>query len=319
MQKNHKTFLVTGCNGYIGSHMCYELREKYPNCIIIGIDKVNKEHLRHLYNEFEHYDLRKGFPDIFGFQIDCIFHFAALANVPEGETFKHCYYRNNILSSLNTLYVAEQYNIKNLVFSSSCAVYGKPSIIPIPETHSKNPIGVYARSKSFIEDVLLDIEKEGWLQVAILRYFNVAGRNVKANLFEEHDPETHLIPLLVKNDNISVYGNDYDTPDGSCVRDYIHVIDVCRAHVLAYEYMEKNKKGIVCNIGTNHGITVLEMIKLVEKVCDKKINIEIESRRRGDVPYLVSDPTRMKKELTFEPEYSMVDMIKSLKEKECVG
>lgn len=308
-----KTFLVTGCNGYIGSHMCYELRQYYPDCIILGIDMVAKPHLRHLYNEFELINLSRGVPDYSYYNIDCIFHFAALASVPQGEQFKYTYYRNNLKSSLNMIELANNYNINNFIFSSTCAVYGEPQYIPMDEKHPRNPVSVYAKTKMTIEDVLLAAEENGILRAGILRYFNAAGRNVKANLYEEHDPETHLLPILAQNDSVELYGNNYNTPDGTCVRDYIHVIDLCQAHIKTYEYMEKSKKGIICNIGTGKAPTVLEVIGLVEKVLEKKIKITEMPRRPGDVPYLVAQVAKMKKSLTFTPKYDIIDIIKSLK------
>ena len=308
-----KTFIVTGCNGYIGSHMCYELRQYYPNCVILGIDMVAKPHLRHLYNEFTQINLSRDVPDYSYYNIDCIFHFAALASVPQGEQFKYTYYRNNLQSSLNMIELANTHSVDNFIFSSTCAVYGEPEYIPLNETHPKNPVSVYAKTKSVIEDVLMAAEENNLLRAGILRYFNAAGRNVEANLYEEHEPETHLIPLLARNDTIDLYGDDYNTPDGTCIRDYIHVIDVCQAHIKAYKYMEKHKKGIVCNVGTGRAPTVLEVIHEVERILDKKMAVNIKPRRPGDVPYLVADTTKMQKELTFTPKYDMVSIIQSLR------
>lgn len=311
--KNFQTFLVTGCNGYIGSHMCYELRKYYSDCLILGIDMVSKPYLTHLYNEFEQMNLSRQVPDYSYHNIDCIFHFAALASVPEGEKFKYTYYRNNLQSSLNMIDLANTHGVKNLIFSSTCAVYGEHQYLPINEEHPKNPTCVYAKTKSTIEDVLLAAEENNILRAGILRYFNAAGRNVEANLYEEHKPETHLIPLLARNNTIELYGNDYNTPDGTCVRDYIHVIDVCRAHIKTYEYMKKHKKGIVCNIGTGKNPTVLEVIREAENVLKKKIYIQVKPRRNGDVPFLVADTTKMTKELTFVPEYDIFNIINSMR------
>ena len=311
-----KSFLITGCNGYIGSHMCYELRKYYPDCYIIGVDMVNKPHLRHLYNDFQQMNLSYRTPDIYDISVECIFHFAALSSVTEGEVHKYTYYRNNIQSSLNMIDLATENGIQNFIFSSTCAVYGEQdlfSVFPMNEEYPKTPVSVYAKTKSIIEDILLAAEENGAFYSSILRYFNAAGRNVEANLYEEHDPETHLIPLLVKNDNIDVYGNDYGSVDGTCVRDYVHVVDICKAHIKAYEYMKTNKRGIICNIGTGIGSTVMEVVKLVETVLGKNINITQKPRRPGDVPFLLSDVNKMKNVLIFTPEHDILSMITSMR------
>lgn len=308
-----KTFLVTGCNGYIGSHMCVELRKHYPDCRILGIDMTDKPHLRHLYNDFVLMNLSRSTPDYPYQNIDCIFHFAALSNIPQGEQFKYTCYRNNIQSSINMIELANTHGIKNFIFSSSCSVYGDTLDIPLDEDQSRYPISVYAKTKAMMEDILLAAQDVKLLNVGILRYFNAAGRNVEANLFEDHEPETHLIPLLVKNDSIDIYGNDYATTDGTCVRDYIHVIDVCQAHISAYEYMEKNRRGIICNIGTGNPTTVLQVVRGVENLLNKKIKVNFAPRRPGDAASLMSDTTKMKKVLTFTPKYDIFDIINSMK------
>lgn len=311
-----KKFIVTGCNGYIGSHMCYQLRQEYPDCIILGIDKETKSHLNHLYNDFVLINLARDYPDYSSYsQIDCIFHFAALASVSEGEKYKYEYYMNNLASSLNMIELAKSHSIKNFIFSSTCAVYGKtsPTHALLNENQIKNPLSIYAKTKSMIEDVLIAAEESNSIRAGILRYFNAAGRNVKANLFEEHDPETHIIPILAKTNEIDIYGTDYDTIDGTCIRDYIHVIDVCQAHIKAYEYMENNKKGIICNIGTGEGYSVKQIVQKTEKILNKTIKKTVKSRRNGDVPYLVANTEKMKNVLTFEPQYDIISIIESMR------
>lgn len=307
-----KTFLVTGASGYIGSHMCYELRQFYPDCKIIAVDKVKKNKLNHLYDEFVLQDIaRSNFWIMDRDKIDCIFHFAALASVPDSEANPTLYYQNNLMSSMRLLDEAVFFGIRNFVFSSSCAVYG-PSPKPIREIDSKNPISVYARTKSVFEDILWKAELEGNIRAGILRYFNAAGRNVEANLYEEHDPETHLIPNLIKNDVVKIFGTDYNTPDGTAIRDYIHVVDVCQAHIKTYEYMEKNRKGITCNIGTGKGNSVLEVIELVERITGISKQKEYFPKRPGDAESLVSNVQRMKNILTFEPKHDIISIIESM-------
>jgi len=309
-----KTFFVTGANGYIGSHMCYELRQAYPDCIIFGLDKDQKDHLEHLYDRFYTIDLSMSNVSMlmdYNIGFDCVFHFAALSSVEEGEVWVRKYYWNNVGGSLRLINMM-LHRAKHFIFSSTCAVYG-PSKVPLSEDMTKNPKSIYAKTKSMVEDVLLDISKDEKMKVGILRYFNAAGRNVEANLYEEHDPETHLIPILMESNEAKIYGNDYDTPDGTAVRDYIHVVDICKAHIKTYEYMEKNNKGIVCNIGTGRGYSVLEVIDTISKIERRKFDLEFLDRRPGDVDRLVSDVTRMKEVLTFEPEHDMVSIIKSMR------
>lgn len=310
-----KTFVVTGCNGYIGSHMCHELGAFYNDCHIIGVDKDVKPHLRHLYDDFIHADLVSDtFYSTKG-RIDCIFHFAAYISVEEGERDPWAYYRNNIGATFGAIDAAKYYGIKNFIFSSTAAVYGD-SINPlaghIMETRSLNPVSVYGKTKAICEEILSRLDG---INVARLRYFNACGRNAKANLHEEHNPETHLIPLLVRNKKAAIYGDTWATKDGTCVRDYVHVIDICRAHICAYEYISNNEgANIACNIGTGTGYTVKEVIDKVNTIIHNgEMEIVYEDRRNGDVPYLVADTTTAETVLKFKPEHTLDDIIESMK------
>ena len=310
-----KTFVVTGASGYIGSHMCFELRQSYPNCKIIAVDKVQKHKLKHLYDDFILMDLAKSGKIIFEDNVDCIFHFAALSSVSESESLPYKYYYNNILSLTKVLEDAVFMNVKNIIFSSTCAVYGSvKNHNRVHENMKLNPNSVYSKSKSMCEEILLAAEAEHGIRTGILRYFNVAGRNVSANLYEEHDPETHLIPNIMKDYSVEVYGNNFDTPDGTAVRDYIHVIDICKAHIKTYVYMVEKKRNLLCNIGTGKNHSVLQIIAAVEEVTGKKVNVELRARRIGDVDFLVSDISKMTSELAFRPEHDIVSMIKSIME-----
>jgi UDP-glucose 4-epimerase len=206
------------------------------------------------------------------------------------------------------------HGIKNFIFSSSCAVYGRPDYHgePVDEYAYEMPESVYANTKYMFEQILEAAQKEHKINAGILRYFNAAGRNVEAGLYEEHNPETHLIPNLMKNKVVEVYGNEYPTRDGTAIRDYIHVIDICKAHIKAYEYMLDNDQGILCNIGTGKGYSVLEVIAEVQKITGLK-EIKFHAPRDGDVPELYSDVSRMRNDLQFTPEHDIVSIIESMR------
>jgi UDP-glucose 4-epimerase len=310
-----KTFVVTGCNGFIGSHMCYELRQSYPDCHIIGVDKVDKPHLRHLYDVYSPIDISCNPLYTGAKHIDCIFHFAAYISVEEGERNAWSYYRNNIGATFGAIDFARRYGVKNFIFSSTAAVYGdsiNPILGQIQESSKLQPTSVYGKSKAICENILQDTDN---MRIAILRYFNACGRNVEANLYEEHDPETHLIPILAKNKKAVIYGDTWATKDGTCVRDYVHVIDICLAHICAYEYISNDKgSNIVCNIGTGKGYSVKEVVdKVNEIIHNGEMEIVYEDRRNGDVPYLVADTTTSETILEFKPENTLDDIIKSMK------
>lgn len=308
-----KTFVVTGCNGYIGSHMCHELGSLYNDCHIHGIDKHDKKHIRYLYDSYDNCDLAVdtiNLPE----KTDAIFHFAAYIGVEEGEQQPLRYYRNNLVGSIRLLERAIEQNIPHFIFSSTAAVYGiqnDPMFGHLYEHKKSNPFSVYGKTKSMFEEIL---QSENRISSAILRYFNVSGRNDKANLYEEHDPETHLIPLLTQNKTSTIYGNDYPTRDGTCIRDFIDVRDVCRAHTLAYRHIEQNNEKLILNIGSGKGYTVKEVVdKVNEIVHNGAMTIEYQERRPGDVPYLVADTTKAKETIGFEPQYTLDQIIESMK------
>ena len=309
-----KTFVVTGCNGYIGSHMCHELGAFYPDCHIIGVDKDVKPHLRHLYDDFIHADLVSDTLYLPKGGINCIFHFAAYISVEEGERNPFAYYRNNIGATLGIIEAAKRYGVKNFIFSSTAAVYGAIGGVNghLLETQGCRPYSVYGKSKHMCEEILSGLDN---INVARLRYFNACGRNVKANLYEEHDPETHLIPLLAKNKTATIYGDDYPTPDGTAVRDYVHVVDICRAHIQAYRYLEKQEKAnFAVNIGSSNGYSVKEVVDKANKIIHNgDMTIVYTGRRNGDVHLLVADNTKLKELLDYTPLYTLDDIMESMK------
>lgn len=308
-----KTFVVTGCNGYIGSHMCHELGKLYPDCVIHGIDKHEKKHLRHLYDYYHHCDLAVDTINI-PKETSAIFHFAAYISVEESEREPFAYYRNNVVGSIRLIERALAEKVPNFIFSSTAAVYGEDKSATfghLKEDRPMKPHSVYAKTKAMVEQVLIDTPV---MNTARLRYFNAAGRNVRANLFEEHDPETHLIPLLARNKEATIFGDDWATRDGTCIRDYVHVSDICRAHTLAYRYMEQTNNSVVFNIGCGKGYTVKEVVdKANEILHNGEMTVKIAPRRDGDIPYLVADTTSIKETLEFDPQYTLDDILESMK------
>jgi len=300
-----KNFLVTGSSGYIGSHMVHALRDKYgSDANIIGIDRVLNNDVHSILDRYIGMDLsidndwiRTALPNL-----DCVFHFAASSIVSDGEKNRLEYYHNNVVSGIKTM---EYCNTKNFIMSSTCAVYGNPKYTPIDEKHPKNPISVYGKSKSYLEDIFLDIPN---VNVGILRYFNAAG--IKPPLKENHDPETHLIPLLIHSDSISLFGTDYQTRDGTAIRDYIHVVDLCEAHIMAYDFIDRKNQNLVCNLGSGQGYTVKEIIHEVRRVRNKDILVKDMPRRSGDPKILISD-IRLMNDMNFTTKYGLEDIINS--------
>ncbi|MDR0484860.1 MAG: UDP-glucose 4-epimerase GalE, partial [Alphaproteobacteria bacterium] len=244
---------------------------------------------------------------------DGIVHCAAYTYVGESVENPAKYYQNNVVGSLNLFKAMIENNINNLVFSSTCATFGDIKELPILETTPQKPISPYGTSKLMVEMMLADFDRAYGLKHINLRYFNVCGADVDGEIGEDHNPETHLIPLVIdvaigKRENIKIFGDDYNTPDGTCLRDYIHVNDLANAHILALEYLFKNKKSNDFNLGSEKGYSVLEVVNAVEKVSGIKIPRIIEGRRSGDPAVLVADSTKSKNELGWEAEYK--DIIK---------
>lgn len=308
-----RIFVVTGCNGYIGSHMCYELKKEYPRCLIYGIDFHEKPHIRPLYDVYINSNLVMDTINI-PYGVHAVFHFAAYTSVEEGEQQPLKYYQNNVVGSLRTVKAALMAKVPNFIFSSTAAVYGENSSCSLSEKLTMNAVSVYGKTKQMVENKLSHIEE---MNIIRLRYFNACGRNVEANLHEEHDPETHLIPLLARNKKATIYGNDWETPDGTCVRDYVHVVDICQAHIKAFRFMENEKVGTIncsLNVGSGKGYSVKEVVDKVDKIVHNNTMIkEYLPRRKGDVPYLVADTSLIKEMLNFETKYDLNAIIESMK------
>ena len=324
--------LITGGAGYIGSHTILNLIEKADYKIVIfdnlenghietvnTLLEINSERQRRADARiiFEKGDLRniEDIENVFSkFSIDGVIHFAAFALVEESVKNPSKYYRNNIYGTLNLLDTMIKYNVKRIVFSSTCATYGEPDYTPIDEKHPQNPINPYGYSKLAVERIMDDYDKAYGLKSIRLRYFNVAGADEKGRIGEWHEPETHLIPNILKaNDSkiFEIFGNDYETGDGTCIRDYVNVLDLAEAHRLAYEYLLKENKTDVFNIGTGEGYSVKEVFDACERVLKKKIPVEIKGRRAGDPAVLYANIVKVENILNWKPERSLEDSIKS--------
>ena len=288
--------LITGGAGYIGSHTVLNLIEKTDYKIII-FDNLENGHIETINTLLEinpdkiifaKGDLRniEDIENVFNkYSIVGVIHFAAFALVEESVQNPSKYYRNNIYGTLNLLDTMIKHNVKRIVFSSTCATYGEPTYTPIDEKHPQNPINPYGYSKLAVERIMDDYDKAYKLKSIRLRYFNVAGADEKGRIGEWHEPETHLIPNILKANNdkvFTIFGDDYDTRDGTCIRDYVNVLDLAEAHRLSYEYLIKENKTDVFNIGTGEGYSVKEVFEACERVLNKKIPVEVKGRRAGD-------------------------------------
>jgi len=308
--------LVTGGAGYIGSHVNKELnRLGYETVIFDNLENGHREFVK--WGKLEvgdlrnKEDLRKVFEK---YKIDAVMHFAAYAYVGESVEEPKKYYENNVMGSLNLLETMLDFNVNKIVFSSTCAVYGNPEYVPIDEKHPKNPINPYGKSKLTVEHILEDFDKAYGIKFVSLRYFNAAGADPELEVGEWHDPEPHLIPNVLaavadKENFVRVYGTDYDTPDGTCIRDFIHVMDLAEAHVKALDFLFNENRSEVFNLGTGKGHSVLEVIKVVEKVTGKRVEYREFPRRPGDPPVLIADPSRAEKILGWKARFCMEDIV----------
>ena len=316
--------LVTGGAGYIGSHCVMALLEQNNDVVIF--DNLSTWHIETVETlkkygpvEFQKGDLTN-FDDINSvfknYDIDKVVHFAAFSQVGESVVNPQKYYINNVCGTINLLRAMLENNVKKIVFSSTAATYGEPIYIPIDEKHPQNPINPYGQTKLMIEKIMDDYDKAYDLKSVRLRYFNVAGADSKSRIGEWHDPETHLIPNILKSTfnngkTFQMFGDDYDTKDGTCVRDYINVEDLAQAHLLALKYLDNGGETNYFNLGTNDGNTVKEVFSACEKVTEKTIPVEIKSRRAGDPASLVADNRKAKEILKWLPEHLLEESIKT--------
>jgi UDP-glucose 4-epimerase len=311
--------LVTGGAGYIGSHVVKLLIQQGFDVVVI--DNLSQGHIKAITQpaEFRKVDLidyqalKKIIEDDLP---EAAIHFAAFAEVAESVKNPKKYYLNNVLGSINLLNALIECNIKKIVFSSTCSLYGNPLHVPISEKESIKPINPYAKTKFIIEQVMHDYNISFGLNYVALRYFNAAGASMDGVLGESHKPETHLIPLILQvalgiREQIQIYGNDYPTIDGTCIRDYIHVEDLAEAHIKALNYILAENNSLIVNLGTGTGNSVNEVINLAEEVTFKKIRRIIAERREGDPAVLVADNRKAKEKLNWSPKYDLKTIISS--------
>ncbi|MGG4491319.1 UDP-glucose 4-epimerase GalE [Metabacillus idriensis] len=309
--------LVIGGAGYIGSHVVIELLKTKEVVILDNLstghrwavderavfvegDLGNKEDLNALFSQY---------------QIEAVMHFAASSLVGESVTNPMKYYMNNVSSTLTLLQTMLEFGINKFIFSSTAATYGIPNVDMITEETVTNPINPYGQSKLMVEHILSDLAKSNDLKYVVLRYFNAAGAYESGEIGEEHDPETHLIPIILQHllgqrESISIFGSDYETEDGTCIRDYIHVTDLANAHILALEaLLEGKKETATYNLGNGLGYSVKEVVEMCENVTGKKANVVMADRRAGDPARLVASSDKIYEELGWKTDYSLEKII----------
>jgi len=304
--------LVVGGAGYIGSHTSRALRRAGYEVIIY--DNLATGHRR----------LAQGFELVEGdindatrlqpalARVEAVMHFAAHAYVGESVQNPRKYFRNNVEAGLTLLNATLDAGIRRFVFSSTCAVYGEPQKVPITEDNPRQPVNPYGSSKMFFEYALEAYDRAYGLRSARLRYFNAAGADDSREIGELHEPETHLIPLALaatQGAELQLFGTDYPTPDGTCIRDYIHVNDLADAHVRALQYLEKAGESVALNLGTGSGNSVLEVIQTAEKITGHPVRRKIAPRRPGDPPVLVADPTRAQQVLKWKATRDLTNIV----------
>lgn len=308
--------LIVGGAGYIGSHCTLDFMRAGYDCVVF--DNLSEGHQEAIQTKHFYKGCLSNLEDIRAvfkkYPVEAVVQFAASCYVGESMTDPQKYYYNNTVNTLNLLKVMAENNVKNLVFSSTCATYGNPEYVPLDEKHSQNPVNTYGSSKLMVEKILKDYDRAYGLKYTALRYFNASGADNKNNIGESHNIETHLIPLVLqtalgKRDSIKIFGNDYDTPDGTCIRDYIHVNDLSKAHRLAVENLFNGSESDVYNLGIGKGYSVSDIIKVSEKVTGKTIKKESAERREGDPPTLVASNTKAKEKLGWIPDFTEIDDI----------
>jgi len=311
-----KTILVVGGAGYIGSHAVKALiRTGHRPVVLDNLSRGHRDAV--LTDDFVEGDLRDydRLMEVFkSFNIDAVMHFAALTYVGESVEHPELYYDNNAVGGLTLLRAMRASGVKAFIFSSTAAVYGEPQAIPIPEDTTLSPINPYGTTKLFFERALSDYDAAYGMRYVSLRYFNAAGCDPEGEIGERHDPETHLIPLVLQaaggvRESITVFGDDYPTPDGTCIRDYIHITDLIDAHLLALTHLMDGGASDVFNLGSEAGHSVMEVIEVCRRVTGREIAAVTGARRAGDPPVLVASSKKAKEKLGWRPSHTDLDEI----------
>lgn len=311
------SILVCGGAGYIGSHVVKLLIEKNEDVIVVDnlstghVDAVDEKAKLEIGDLRDKEFLRRVFSK---YKIDGVINFAAYSLVGESVIEPLKYFNNNVCGAISLIETMKEFNVKNIVFSSTAATYGEPESIPIKEDDKTVPTNPYGESKLMIEKILKWSDKAFGLKYVVLRYFNVAGAHPNGEIGEAHTTETHLLPIILQvalgqREKISIFGDDYDTKDGTCIRDYIHVMDLADAHILALERLKKGGESNIYNLGNGEGFSVKEVIDVVRKVTGHKIPAEISPRRAGDPAKLVASSKKAIDELGWNPKYNTLEQI----------
>ena len=311
------TVLVLGGAGYIGSHAVDQLITKGYDVAVV--DNLKTGHKESLPDKARFYqgDIRdKAFmEDVFTKEnIEGVIHFAASSLVGESMEIPLDYLNNNVYGTQVVLEVMEKYNVKSIIFSSSAATYGEPKVIPIEETAATNPESTYGETKLMMEKMLKWCDKAYGMRFVALRYFNVAGAKLDGTIGEDHNPESHLLPIILQTalgqrEKFTIYGEDYETPDGTCIRDYVHVVDLIDAHILALEYLQAGNSSNTFNLGSSTGFSVKQMLEAAREVTGKEIPATVVSRRAGDPSTLIAASDKAREVLGWKPQYTDVNKI----------
>lgn len=308
--------LIVGGAGYIGSHVNKLLDESgYETIVLDNLSYGHEESVK--WGTLCKCDIKDidDIDEIFNkYDIDAVMHFSSFIEVGESVENPEKYYQNNVVNTMNLLKVMLKHDVKKFIFSSTCATYGVPNKIPLTEDHPQNPINPYGWTKLMVERILKDYDTAYGLKSIILRYFNASGADKSGMIGENHNPESHLIPLILdaaigKREDIKIFGTDYDTPDGTCIRDYIHVTDLADAHIKALEYLKENNQSNEFNLGNGKGFSVREVIDSVKKVTGRDFKVTETQRREGDPAVLIGSAQKAKELLKWDPQYVNIDDI----------
>lgn len=317
MEKRRDEYiLIVGGAGYIGSHTNKMMSKSgYKTLVLDNLIYGHKEFVK--WGEFIEGDIadKAKLEFVFSnYNIKAVMHFSAFAYVGESVNEPSKYYSNNVVNTLNLIDVMIAHDVKKFIFSSTCATFGEPEYIPVDEKHPQKPLSPYGHTKLMVEQILRDYEVAYGLKYIILRYFNASGADPDCEIGEDHTPETHLIPLVLdaaigKRENISVFGTDYGTKDGTCVRDYIHINDLAKAHMLGLEWMIKNNLSNNFNLGNGEGFSVKQIIDVAKKVTGKDIAVNYTDKRDGDPAVVIGSYEKIEKYLGWKPEFNNIEDI----------